>query len=450
MRFTPLLSSPSSSSVLLLLLSIAASSSLVTAASSKQRLINLSNLLGTHTSIPAYERILSQPVFQVTTAWGSPYMLFEKYKDEEKAMELESAGGADEDGSTSGGGDAAKFSRVQQKDDMQDTRPISLYFIDEHDARCLADEMKQMKHMKESDLRITCTTLGKAVRMASNLGNGLPTGQPMEETTGKLLSMDAGGSLRHKIVPSKRELFYAARCAGRERIGCFGDSSKDDAELLLQPQDVIEANKMGLRRKATKSAAARMKKARQLQKEGLVESEVDKLRREYTHMEGQVGLPVFYANGLVKKPPRIRRLIQGSAKAWKSSSLTPLYFSYEDLMNDWSIMRSKSENKSSIPQTPPQVEVFNMMDIVTSIDKEQWKAQRRAELVRESKGIWGKIPVLHRMFQGKSSSVSTKNNGLDRVVFVPSSLGVVAKERIRAIGNRKARLRPMRAWGKNA
>ena len=382
-------------------------------------------------------------------------MLFEKYKDEEKAVELENAGNANEDGDgdsnggSGGGGDAAKFSRVQQKDDMQDTRPISLYFLDEHDARSLADEMKQMKHMKESDLRITCTTLGKAVRQASNLGNGLPTGQPMEETSGKLLSMDAGGSLRHKIVPSKRELFYAARCDGRERIGCFGDTSKEDAELLLQPQDVIEANKMGLRRKASKNAAARMKKARQLQKEGLVESNIDKLRREYTHMEGQVGLPVFYAPGLVKKPPRIRSWIHGAKKAWTSSSLTPLYFSYEDLMNDWSIMRSKSEKQHSIPDTPPQVEVFNMMDIVTSIDKEQWKTVRREELVRESKGIWGKIPMLHRMIKGTSTSAAS-SSGLDKVVFVPSSLGVQAKERIRANGNRKARLRPMRAWGKNS
>jgi len=372
-------------------------------------------------------------------------MLFEKYKDEEKALELEGGG---KGGGGGGEDDMSKFSRVQQKDDMQDTRPISLYFMDEHDARALADEMKQMKHMKESDLRITCTSLGKAVRQASNLGNGLPTGQPMEETTGKLLSMDDGGCLRHKIVPSKRELFYAARCAGRERIGSFGDSAQDDAELLLQPQDVIEANKMGLRRKASKNAANRMKKARQLEKEGMVESEGDKLRREYTHMEGQVGLPVFCAQGLMKKPPMVRRAIQGS-KAWASASLTPLYFSYEDLMKDWSEMRSKSVNKSQIPETPPEVEVFNMMDVVTSIDKDQWKLQRRSELVREKKGLLGKIPVVHNFIKGKVSASATKS-GLEKVVFVPASLGVQAKERISANGNRKARMRPMRAWGKNA
>ena len=403
--------------------------------------LSLSNLFGTRTGIPAYERIMSQPVFQVTTAWGSPYMLFEKYKDDERALELESTDGGDQ------GSDVAKFSRAQQKDDMQDTRPISLYFVDEHDARALADEMRQMKHMKDSDLRITCTSLGKAVRHASNLGNGLVTGQPPEETTGRLLTMDDGGSLRHKIVPSKRELFYAARCAGRERVGCFGDSPREDAELLLQPQDVIEANKMGLRRKAAKNAAIRMKKARQLEKEGLVESEEDRLRREYSHMEGQVGLPVFYAEGLVKKPPKIRRAIQGS-RAWAAASLTPLYFSHEDLVTDWSKMRSRSVNKGKIPPKP-QVEVFNMMDVVTSIDKDQWKTQRRAELEREKKGIFGMIPVLHHFVKSKGSGTAAAS-GLDKVVFVPSSLGVQAKERIRANGNRKARLRSMRAWGKNA
>ena len=51
-------------------------------------------------------------------------MLFEKYKDEEKALEMESGNSGNDDE------DMDKFSRVQAKDDMQDTRPISLYFMD--------------------------------------------------------------------------------------------------------------------------------------------------------------------------------------------------------------------------------------------------------------------------------------------------------------------------------
>jgi len=371
-------------------------------------------------------------------------MLFEKYKDEEKAIEMESGNSGNDDTA-----DMDKFSRVQQKDDMQDTRPISLYFMDEHDARALADEMKQMKHMKDSDLRVTCSSLGKAVRSASNLGRGLPTGQGIDDKTGKLLTMDDGGSLRHKVVPSKRELFYAARCAGRERVGCFGDSPNEDADLLLQPQDVIEANKMQARRASKKNTARRIQKARQLEKEGLMESPTDRLRREYAHMEGQVGLPVFYSEGLLKKPPALRRIFQGATSAWATSSLTPLYFSYEDLMKDWSIMRERSNNKNKIPEKPPQVEVFNMLDVVTSIDKDQWRAERRSELVRDQKGLVGKIPILHNLINTGKKSAS-KKSGLEKVVFVPSSLGIQAKERISAAGSMKTRLRPMRAWGKNA
>jgi len=320
---------------------------------------------------------------------------------------------------------------------------------DEHEARALADEMKQMKHMKDSDLRITCVSLGKAIRSASNLGNGLPTGQPMEPTTGTMLSMDDGGSLRHKIVPSKRELFYAARCDGRERVGHFGDSAKEDAQLMTQPPGVIEGNKMGLRKKVTKNTAIRVKKASELEKQGLVERVEDKLRREYAHMEGQVGLPVFHTQGLVKKPPAIRNVIQGAKRAWACSTLTQLYFSYEDLMKDWSEMRSNSVNKNKIPETPPKVEVFNLMDVVTSIDKDQWKLQRRAELIRENKGLVGKIPIIHHFIKGKITASTTKS-GLEKVVFIPSTLGVQAKERISMSGSMKSRLKPMRHWGKNS
>jgi hypothetical protein len=209
---------------------------------------------------------------------------------------------------------------------------------------------------------------------------------------------------------------------------------------MLQPNDVIEASKMGARRKAG-NAKGRVGKA----KERVEESFENRLRREYANMEGQVGLPVFYAEGLVKRPPLVKRLFQGS-KAYDTSSTTPLYFSYQDLIRDWMTMRDKSPNKANIP-SEPNVEVFNMMDVVTSIDKEQWKEERRAELQRERKGLLGKLPVVHKLV-GKSTPVA--KSGLERVMFVPASLGVQAKERISERGNRKARLRPMRAWGRNA
>lgn len=394
--------------------------------------VDLTNVLGAATTLPAFERITCQPVFQVTTPWGSPYMLFEKYKDEEKAY----VEGTDTDVD-----DAEKFSRQQKKDDMQDTRPVSLYFCDEHDARALADEMKQMKHMKGSDLRVTCTTLAKAVRHSSNIGKGLPTGQPVDDKTGKMLTMEDGGSLRHKIVPSKRDLFYATRCRGRERVGFFGNSADEDAELMLQPDDIIEANKMGERKKTSKSGARRLQQAREAESEGVEESEENLLRRQYAHMEGQVGMPVFHCPGLTKSPPMLSRILRGAEKAWASSSLTPLYFSYEDLLRDWNAMREKNANMPA----SPDVEVFNMFDIVTSIDRDQWKGQRREELRRARMGVMGHIPVL-RQFLSKGKAVAS--TGLEKVVFVPTSLGAQAKVRISGGGNGKARLARMRAWGK--
>ena len=182
---------------------------------------------------------------------------------------------------------------------------------------------------------------------------------------------------------------------------------------------------MALRRKASKNTMKRVQKARQAEKEGIMETEENRIRREYSHMEGQVGLPVFYSEGLVKKPPLMRRIIQGS-KAWTTSSLTPLYFSYEDLMRDWSEMRQKSENRERIPEKP-QVEVFNMLDVVTSIDKDQWKVQRRAELLREQKGFLGRIPIVHNFFSIKKSKSRAERSGLEKIVFVPSSLGLQAK-----------------------
>lgn len=118
-------------------------------------------------------------------------------------------------------------------------------------------------------------------------------------------------------------------------------------------------------------------------------------------------------------------------------------------MKDWSLMRSKSFNKDKIPKNPPKVEVFNLMDVVTSIDKDQWKIHRRAELIRENKGFVGKIPLIHNFIKGKLSA-SAKKSGLEKILFVPSTLGVQAKARISMKGSGKSRLKPMRHWGKRS
>lgn len=146
-----------------------------------RRVANLSHTFGSPhvTAQTPYERIASHPVFQVTTSWGAPYMNFEKVDR------------ANDDAKVGAG---------------QETRPVTLFYMDPEDAVQMHEEMKQMDHMSKSDIRITATTLAKAIRQAANFGDGLPTGSPIDPLTGKLKSASEGGSLRYKIVPSKRPI----------------------------------------------------------------------------------------------------------------------------------------------------------------------------------------------------------------------------------------------------
>merc|ERR1719413_35643 len=84
--------------------------------------------------------------------------------------------------------------------------------------------------MADADVRICSVSLAKALRSASHLGRGLLTGQPIDAHKGTILPAKEGGTLRHKIMPPKKQLFYAARCYGRERIGLFGKGTDAESE----------------------------------------------------------------------------------------------------------------------------------------------------------------------------------------------------------------------------
>jgi len=316
-----------------------------------------------------------------------------------------------------------------------DSRPVALYFMDERDARALQDEMKSMANMVDADLRITSTSLSKALRQAANLGAGLPTGQPVDPLTGDMKSMDDGGSLRYKVVPSKRELFYAARCKGRERVGLgFGKRPEEDAYTMLKPSTMIGAEKTMARMKA-KTEAKKKNPA------GTVLTAEEKLREEYEHMERGFGIPVFYCPELKRQPSKIKRMLLRNAANRMES---PLFFSYEDLLDAWTAM--KQQSSSPVPEKPRQVEVYNMFDVVSSLDKDQWKTKREEEVANEKNGIVGKIPVVNsivRKIKGLNEGDKI-SSGLEYVTFVPSSRNVESKVSMSTIGNGKARLRPMR------
>lgn len=376
---------------LLAILSLATANLPETIITQTRRILNLSSLLGNPKECAStpYERVMGHPVFQVTTAWGSAYMNMEKLTDVEDS------------GTTGTGGRLKSLSEEQNQ-----YRTVSLYFMDPDDALATHAELKQMEQMKESDIRITSVSLGKALRSAANLGNGLVTGYPIEPLTGNLKSVDEGGSLRHKIMPPKRQLYYAARCIGRERVGLFGENPTEDASTAVLGNSALEG--LNLLRRREKSDRKSSKKPRTA------------MQAQNAHMEGYTGIPVFWAQGMQRQPPLIKQIISGNRQE------TPLFFNYEDLMDAWTKMKKRGKN---LPDQPT-VEVFNLWDVLTSMDKEAWKQSRT------KKYDWAK--PLRQRFGPK------ERPGLDAITFVPSSRAIDYKQRISARGNGKARLRPMR------
>lgn len=309
----------------------------------------------------------------------------------------------------------------------------------------LRDEMLQMDQMKGVDMRITASSLAKAVAQSVNLNKGLLTGQPIDEHSGKCKGPDEGGCLRYKIVPPKRELFYAARCQGRERVGLWGQNGEDDARLMLQSVPVIG----GTMAMARKNAIEKRRRDKRNAKIGEVavavavteEGGVDPIRNEYKHMEGFVGVPVFHCPQM-KKYNMVKGLLRNNRK-----KQTPLYFSYEDLVSSYEAMRSKAKDASAIPEQP-EVEVYNLMDVVTSIDRDQWRVNR----ARELRGILGSVPVLNKI-TSKDGAIVEKakaTTGLEQVVFIPNSKNTKFKQSISKVGNGKVRrMRQMGSWGKD-
>lgn len=363
-----------------------------------RRFANLSSFLGSakRTAKTPYDRVMGHPVFQVTTPWGAPYMNFEKVSAEEQ---MRDNGGADVMGADS------------------ESRPVTLFYMDAQDAIQMHQEMKQMSNMGSADIRLTCTTLAKALRQASNLGNGLVTGSPVDPLTGKLASSSEGGSLRYKIVPPRRQLFYAARCVGKERVGLFGRNAIEDAETFVEGTNYIHQVNLDRRKDAQERRSQQGRTAQQ------------QINR---HMEGYTGIPVFFSPSLRRQPNIVKRLVSGGGKYEH-----PFFFSYEDMQEAWSTMRKQAKNAASIPEKPNDLEVYNLMDVLTSMERDEW-AQKRKDAIQ-----W-KDPVgsLQRLLG--PPKVSNRDPGLEAITFVPPSNCVEYKEAISARGNGKARLRPMR------
>mmetsp|Transcript_24067 Transcript_24067/g.56776 ORF Transcript_24067/g.56776 Transcript_24067/m.56776 type:complete len:468 (+) Transcript_24067:381-1784(+) len=405
-----------------------------------RRRINLNGLLGSPTrptnseSGSPYDKIMGHPVFQVTTAWGSSYMNMEKLSMDE----VESQAAADGRESTkmlaSGLDEASSFGA----EDSQ-YRTISLYYMDPNDAIGAHAEFKQMDGMADSDVRICSVSLAKALRSATHLGRGLLTGQPIDNHKGTILPPKEGGTLRHKIMPSKKQLFYAARCHGRERVGLFGKGGDDDDRdgRYEQAVSAVIGNSALAYRNMQRKQAIRDRKIAYKPK--------NDLEAEYAHMDGHLAIPVFYAPGMERLKSRAKALVSGSKR-----KETPFFFNYEDLQAAWQKTRPLSKDKDVyLPDQPPMVEVFNLWDVLVSMDKEQTlREQKIGNLSPKDKILQGLThPFLRRwsnVVGGRGGAAIVEDTQLDGIVFVPSSDASTYKESITARGDGKVRARPMR------
>jgi hypothetical protein len=369
-----------------------------------RRLLNFGSLCGSATQASPYERITGHPVFAVSTPWGSPYMNMEKLSDMEEFVQTDNGSNVKNPQSLS--------------EEQNEYRTVALYFMDPDDVLAVQGEMKQMEQMEKTDIRITAISLAKALRQASNLGNGLVTGAPPDPSDGNL-KIDEGGSLRYKIVPAKRQLYYAARCIGKERVGLFGETGAEDAQTAILGNSALEAVNLMRRREKRERKTPKPRNA---------------MEAANQHMEGYSGIPVFYVPQMQRTLPLLKRITTGTKHE------TPMFFNYEDMEVAWEAMRSRSQggvfrSKSSeaVPEKPVNVEVFNLWDVLTSMDRDAWKkSQQKHKWVEQPLGAI------------KDLLPSQGPPGLESITFVPSSRSTQYKEKISARGNGKARLRPMR------
>ncbi|CAB9502025.1 expressed unknown protein [Seminavis robusta] len=360
-----------------------------------RRFLNFGSLFGSATRASPYDRISGHPVFQVTTPWGSPYMNMERLTDMDEAIDP---------GTGSKPGSREEF------------RSVALFFMDPDDALAVHGEMSQMDNMGQADIRITSCSLTKAVRQSSHLGNGLLTGFAPDPVTGNIKPPREGGSLRYKIVPPKRQLFYAARCKGRERVGLFSDSPGADAEACLIGNSALDEKNLLRRREKRETGIPKRKTAMQLAS---------------AHMDGYTGIPVFYAPEMQRKIPKLKQLISGASRE------TPLFFNYEDLEDAWSTLRKRRGKAGrGLSEKPQNVEVFNLWDVMASMEKEIYNKEKNTSFKDKALSA-----VVNRVVAPKEDA------GLESITFVPSSRSIRYKQSITLRGNGKARLRPMKEWG---
>jgi hypothetical protein len=153
------------------------------------------------------------------------------------------------------------------------------------------------------------------------------------------------------------------------------------------------------------------------------------------HMIGYSGIPLFYCPDMQRPISPLQQVLTGF---WTRRRYEiPLFFNYEDLIMAWDKLCSGAAKKLPLPKEPPMVEVFNLWDVVTTMDRYQNNMLRRGGL----KILKEKIFMRKKLNKDFLSPLSSSFND---VIFVPNSDSVHYKDSISQRGNGKARLRPMR------
>jgi hypothetical protein len=428
-----------------------------------RRLLNFNNLLGSRRGACAatnvYDTLAGHPVFAVTTPYGSPYLNMEKLTDLDEVVPADQKNPlvtrAKQRGYQDDSSEGVAGSSMQPlSEDQSEVRTVALYFMDPDEAVSARNEMSMLEQLSKQDIRVTTFSLTKALRHVSHVGYGLLTGQPADANTGVLSVLDGtSGSLRYKIVPSKRQLYYAARCMGRERVGLSSDQPVSDAVATILGNSAIEMNNIQKRREKRERKTPKSRKQRK------DETELSIPSMSVPHMEGYTGIPVFFCHNMRKKLPLVKQLATGVRYE------IPLFFNYEDLESAYEkVVRKESKRRSADPpSTKPVVEVFNLWDVITSVDRQSDENRHSPMLAKPKTGDswlraksqqvvssilppdpWGPLRRRFSLLKSVGPLEHESNQDLMSLVFVPNSRAVLYKESMSRRGNGKARLRPLR------
>jgi hypothetical protein len=328
--------------------------------------------------------------------------------------------------------DSNKKKPTSLSEEQVEYRRVALYFLDPADAIAVHNEMLQQQPPSDAspppDIRITAFSLAKALRQASILGYGLPTGAPPDPLNGKF-NIEEGAALRYKLVPSKKQLYYAARCIGKERVGLCSTNpttgAKEDAITAIIGNSALEAANLVRRREQRERKISMSKQVS------------NSTRMNADHMVGYTGIPVFYCPNMQRPVSPSQQVLTG---LWTRRRYeVPLFFNYEDLVMAWdTLRRKKSSSNAALPEDPPDVEVFNLWDVVTSMDRYQ-------NTLSGKRGIkfWTNRSTNNKRSKA-TKTTAVASSTLQDIIFVPNSDSVLYKDVISRRGNGKARLRPMR------